>query len=100
MMTIDLAKLAGALSKAEPEMNSSITERDINPYLLEHVILPYLSGRNVMINDLDFLRFTTVDIDTAKDEIHDAAQTARQSLSLAQMFRQIHPSTGKTKSFC
>jgi hypothetical protein len=100
MRTIDLGKLSIALSNAAPHHGMSVMERDIDPYLLERIIMPYLYGQRILLADLDFTEFGAEEIDDALETISEVSGSANRTITMANAFKSIKPSAVKHKSFC
>lgn len=100
MTTVDMARLTKSLRQIKEEPDGDITQRDINPYLLERVILPFLCGVNVSLDSLDFSAFTTDDIIDASREIDEVENGASRVGGVAQFFMKAPPTAQKTKAFC
>lgn len=99
-MTVDLAKLSQCLRQLEAEPDGDITQRGINPYLLEHVILPYLSGEDVDMGTLDYSAFSPDDILDADKEIGTVSNGANRVSYVMQFFKKAPPTARQTKAFC
>jgi hypothetical protein len=92
--------LVQTLRQADADRSGNLDQRDINPYLMEHVIFPYLCGDTVRLSTLDYSMFTTDDIVIAHREINAVAHHANNTNKFAKGFRKVTPTTGKLKVFC
>jgi hypothetical protein len=101
MKTLDLLRLTQTLRLAEPNQSGGgLDQLDLNPYLLENVVVPFLRGVNCLLNELDYTMFTTDDITVAYRELDAVSHRNRGINILAAGFRKTAPAAEKSKAFC
>lgn len=100
MRTIDTKKLSAALSRAEPSDRISDKEEQIHPYLLKHVIKPFLCGKSVMLADIDFSEFEPHDVGITSEAVGELSEIAHKSICMIATVRSIKPAAVKSKSYC
>ena len=96
-MKLDLKKfcllLAQAGGRTEPDI-------DVNPYLLDHILMPTLNGDNVRIGDIDFSRFDEEDIENLAEYYDCLCRTQRDVARLGTKVGEIPPTACKARAFC
>jgi hypothetical protein len=100
MKTLDLSRLVQTLRQVEPDGNGDLNQRNIDPYLIEHVIIPFLCCIDVRLDELDYSMFTTDDITVAIREIDNVSYYAQNAGAFMKGFRSIAPTTSRLKAFC
>ena len=96
-MKLDLKKFRLLLAQAGGQTKPDV---DVNPYLLDHVLMPALNGDNVRIGDIDFNRFDAEDIETLAEYYDCLSQTQRDAARLGTTVGEIPPTACKVRAFC
>ena len=96
-MKLDLRKFCLLLSQAGEQTEPDV---DVNPYLLDHVLMPTLNGDIVRIGDIDFSRFDEEDIESLAEYYDCLCRTQRNAARLREKVGEIPPTACKARAFC
>ena len=97
-MKLDLKALCHSLGQVEAE--ETVSTKDCNPYLLEHVLRPLLWDKRLRIRDIDFARFDEEDIDIMAQY---SESLGRCSWGLGQFtgaIANLEPAAHRVRRFC
>ena len=97
-MKLDLKLLSTRFFQA-PDGPPASTE-GVNPYLLEHILKPYMREETVLYGDIDFDAFEDDDLRRLEnycEELHDAAAKLDQFVGAVA---KTHPESRKQRAFC
>lgn len=95
-MEINPAELSRRLWESPAEKQ----DPDVSPYLLEHVLVPYLCGEEIKIASIDFAAFSPQEMGGFLDYVHQLAGENNKTSGLWESLQQHKPKAGRTPSFC
>lgn len=97
-MNIKLDRFCLLLKGAEEEKN--VDQSEISPYLLEHLLYPFLLGKDVRLNDLDYNAFSLSDLDDLFHHVSDMETACNKIQNKTQRLFKSDPAVRPTRAFC
>lgn len=102
-LSIDHNRLYALLEQAplcEPP-NLIGYQGEVNDYLLEHFLMPFLRGGQPLVRDIDFSQFTTEDVQDFGKYIESVSATGGKLMHMAQLLSATSPlSLVGQRAFC
>ena len=74
--------------------------QELSPYLLEHVLAPYLRGEEVVIGDIDYSAFSSQEMCGFLDYVQQLGDKNEKTERLWKALGQRKPLVIRTPSFC
>lgn len=73
---------------------------EINQYLFEHFLTPFMVGSCPTVGELDFSQFTLEDVEELRGYLNAAIKTSASLLSFQKKFASANPVTQQQRTFC
>lgn len=97
-MEVDLSGFCAQLEQAEPEQD--VSAQGVSPYLLEHLLTPYLEDMEIRCEDLDYDAFTMRDFVVLEEYLEQQEQKSMRVDSLKHRLCNTKPAVRKAPVFC
>ncbi len=97
-MTLDLCALHQSLQDAKAE--ELVSTENINPYLLNEVLKPMLSGIPLRYGDIDYTLFEADDLRTLADHYDRRCSAVHRLETLVGVIAEAEPSACRNRVFC
>lgn len=97
-MKMDLKLLSQHFSQA-PE-GPSVSAEGVNPYLLEHVLEPYLRGEKVRYGDIDYEAFEDIELRAFSEYCENLYDAAYKLEQFTGTLANTRPEARRLQTFC
>lgn len=97
-MNLDLYALRQSLQDAKEE--EIVSTKNVNPYLLNEVLKPLLSGKKLCYGDIDYTRFEADDLRTLADHYDRRCSAVHRLETLVGVIAEAEPSACCNRVFC
>jgi len=97
-MIVDLKSFCADISRAESQ--KSVDTSNLSSYLMQNLFIPYVTGKNIRLDSLDYDAFTLPDMDNLFRFIGDLEDTERKLEPMRSKLGDCHPAARKIKGFC
>ena len=97
-MNLDLYALRQSLQDAKEE--EIVSTKNVNPYLLNEVLKPLLSGKKLCYGDIDYTQFEADDLRTLADHYDRRCSAIHQLKALVGVIAEAEPSACRNRAFC
>jgi len=97
-MQIKLDRFCSLLNEAEGE--KSMDDSGFSPYLLENLLYPFLDGKDIRLNDINYDAFTISDIHDLFDYVSDAETVFTKTQGKAEKLLKSIPAARSARAFC
>jgi len=97
-MNIKLDRFCLLLNEAEEERGTDDSE--VSPYLLKHLLYPYLAGEDILLNDLNYDAFTLSDMDILFEYISEMETACNKVHRKADILWKSTPAARPSRAFC
>ena len=97
-MNVDLRVFCEKLGKAENEaVNDS---SNVSKYLMEHLYIPFMEGRHIRLDSLDYEAFEESDLEDFGVYLSDIQRVQTSVSGITEHLRQAKPDACLLKQFC
>ena len=97
-MQLDLKVLRTLLKEAPQE--ETVDSSDVNPYLLQKVLMPLLEGTELRYRDIDYSAFEADDLRQLSHYCDMRGGTLHRLLGLKKQLTEAVPCACKHRAFC
>jgi hypothetical protein len=98
LMNIDLARFCILLSEVQED--EFLDESGLSPYLMEHLFYPYMKGKNIPLDSLDYDAFELEDLDRLFDYLGDLETVYSKLQDKAEKIWKGSPIACRSRAFC
>ena len=97
-MQLDLKALRTLLKEAPQE--ETVDSSDVNPYLLQKVLMPLLAGTDLRYGDIDYSQFEADDLRQLSHYCDMRGGTLHRLFGLKKQLTEATPCACKHRAFC
>ena len=97
-MQIKLDRFCSLLNEAEKE--KSMDDSEVSPYLLENLLYPFLDGKDIRLNDINYDAFTISDMNDLFSYVSDAETIFTMTQGKAERLLKSSPASRPARAFC
>ena len=97
-MQIKLDRFCSLLNEAEEE--KSMDDSEVSPYLLENLLYPYLEGKDIRLDELDYSAFTLSDMNDLFLFVDDMETVFIKTRGKAERLLKSSPASRPARAFC
>lgn len=97
-MQIDLKVFCSDIRQAEAE--NCLNKENVSPYLMQNLFIPYITGKDVRLDSLDYDAFTLSDMETLYEYLNDAGNVEQKLEPMRNGLLKCGPVARKIRAFC
>jgi len=97
-MQIKLDRFCSLLNEAEEE--KSMDDSEVSPYLLKNLLYPYLEGKDIRLDELDYSAFTLSDMNDLFLFVDNMETVCTKIQNRAEKLLKSIPATRPAMKFC
>jgi len=97
-MLVDLQTFCTDLKQAEN--GKCVDDSALSEYLVQNLFKPYMAGKEVRLDSLDYDSFTMTDLDLLYHFMGDLGTVGQKLESMRSSLQKCNPAARKIKGFC